>query len=83
MLIFRDSKHSHMHDHAVLQIISEHAPPFATDSQMIEWSTCISNHMHKGMEAKLAKEAQQACKDDYKCFLTVAQMQHENNQVQV
>jgi len=61
-----------MHDYAMLQITSEHAPSFATDPWMIGWSTCISNHMCKGMKDKLAKEAQQACKDDYEHFLTAA-----------
>jgi hypothetical protein len=63
-----------MHNHVVLQIISEHAPPFTADLQMIKWSTRVSNHMHKGMEDKLALEAQQACKDDYEHFLIAAQI---------
>jgi hypothetical protein len=72
-----------MHNHVVLQIISEHAPPFAADPRMIEWPTHVSNHMRKGMEDKLALEAQQACKDDYECFLVAAQIQHDNNREQV
>jgi hypothetical protein len=39
--------------------------------------------MCKSIEAKLAKEAQKACKDDYECFLAMAHIQYENNRIQV
>jgi hypothetical protein len=39
--------------------------------------------MCKSIEAKLAKEAQKACKDDYRCFLAMAHIQYENNRIQV
>jgi len=72
-----------MHDQVILQIISEHCPPYATDPRMIEWCTCESNRMRKGIEEKLAVEAQQACKDDYDRFLVSAQIQHDNDREQV
>ena len=67
----------------MLQITSKHAPPFTANPQMVEWAMHASNHMCKGTEAKLAKEGQEACKSDYKRFLTTAQIQHNNDCEQV
>jgi hypothetical protein len=50
---------------------------------MVEWTTHISNHMYKGTKVKLAKKAQEVCKNDYECFLATAHIQHENNHIQV
>ena len=46
-----------MHEHTILQIVSDQPPPFATDPQIVEWATHVSNHIHKGTEVKLAKKA--------------------------
>jgi len=57
MLTFRDLECAHMHEHTILQIVSDQPPPFATDPQIVEWATHVSNHIHKGTEVKLAKKA--------------------------
>ena len=83
MAILQDAERACMHDQVVLEIISKHGPPFAADPCMIEWCTRESNRMRKGIEEKLAIEAQQACKDDYDRFLIAAQIQHDNDREQV
>jgi hypothetical protein len=79
LALLHDAKRAHMHNQVVLQIVSEHCPPYAADPHMIEWCTCESNHMRSGILTKLADEAQQACKDNYECFLALAQVQHDND----
>jgi hypothetical protein len=83
LALLRDAERAHMHDQVILQIISEHCPPYAADPRMIEWCTRESNRMRKGIEEKLAIEAQQACKDDYDHFLVSAQIQHDNDREQI
>jgi hypothetical protein len=83
LALLRDSERAHMHDQVILQIVSEHYPPYAADPRMIEWCTRKSRHMRSGILAKLAEEAQQACKDDYKHFLVAAQIQHDNDREEV
>jgi hypothetical protein len=83
LALFRDAERAHMHDQAIIQIVSEHCPPYAADPRMIEWCTRESNRMRTGILNKLAAEAQQACKDDYERFLVSAQVQHDNDREEV
>jgi len=57
LALLRNSKRAHMHDQVILQIISEHCPPYAADPRMIKWCTHESNRMCKGIKQKLAIEA--------------------------
>jgi len=83
MALLYNAERARMHDQVVLQIISKHGPPFTTDPRMIEWCTCKSNCMRKGIKEKLTIKAQNVCKDDYEHFLIAAQLQHDNDWEQV
>jgi hypothetical protein len=67
----------------MLQVISEHPPPFEADPHIIEWVERMSNQKRKELLAKLTDSAYTDAREAYNSYLVAAKLEFDNDRARV